>query len=167
VPTANAGPDVAIIKGQSVKLQGDAGGTSINILWSPAIGINNPKIESPVVSPTENTVYTLMVESTQGCGTASDDVVVKVFAELKIPNAFSPNGDGINDTWRIEALAVYPKSVVRIFDRYGLQVYSSTGYNTPWDGRKNGKPVPVGIYYYLIDTKNGVDEFKGSVTVIR
>jgi gliding motility-associated-like protein len=109
----------------------------------------------------------MLVESTQGCGTATDDVVVKVFGELKIPNAFSPNGDGINDTWRIDALAVYPQSVVRIFDRYGQQVYSSTGYNIPWDGRKNGKPVPIGLYYYLIDTKNGVDEFKGSIMVIR
>jgi gliding motility-associated-like protein len=167
VPTANAGPDLAIIKGQSVKLEGDAGGSNINIAWSPVTGMSNPTIETPTVSPQENTVYTMLVQSNQGCGSASDDVTVKVFSELKIPNAFSPNGDGINDTWRIDVLAVYPKSVVRIFDRYGLQVYSSTGYNTPWDGRKNGKPVPVGIYYYLIDTKNGNDEFKGSVTVIR
>jgi gliding motility-associated-like protein len=167
VPTANAGPDLAIIAGQSVNLQGDAGGTNTTIRWSPTTGMSNSTVESPRVSPVASTTYTMLVESTQGCGSASDDVLVKVFEKLNIPNAFSPNGDGTNDTWRIDALAVYPRSLVDVYDRYGQLVFKSTGYNRPWDGTRNGNPVPTGVYYYLIDTKNGSDVFKGSVMVIR
>jgi gliding motility-associated-like protein len=167
VPTANAGPDLYIIAGQSVTLQGQAGGTNTSILWSPASNMSNPKIATPVVSPVSSTSYKMVVASSQGCGTASDEVFVKVFDKLNIPNAFSPNGDGTNDTWRMDALKVFPKSAVMVYDRYGQIVFKSTGYNNPWDGTRNGKPVPVGLYYYLIDPNNGSDKFSGSVMVIR
>lgn len=167
VPKANAGPDLAIIAGQSVNLQGDATGSNIKITWTPAFSLNNPSIESPRASPLLITNYTMLVESNEGCGEASDDVLVKVFDALKIPNAFSPNGDGTNDTWRMDALAVFPNSLVGVYDRYGQIVFKSTGYTVPWDGTRNGKPVPIGLYYYLIDTRNGNDMLKGSVMVIR
>jgi gliding motility-associated-like protein len=168
IPTANAGPDLAIIVGQSIPIQGQAGGTNVSILWSPAFDLNDPTIATPLASPTENALYTITVESNDGCGIATDEVFIKVFEELKIPNAFSPNGDGINDAWRMDALAVYPNSVIRVFDRYGQVVFKSTGYNIPWDGTRNGVPVPVGMYYYIIDTKtNTAGVFKGSIMVVR
>ena len=84
-----------------------------------------------------------------------------------MPTAFSPNGDGINDSWRIEALITYPEALVSVYNRYGQLVFKSTGYNKPWDGTRNGKPLPVDTYYYIIDLKNNIPTIQGSVFIIR
>jgi len=83
-----------------------------------------------------------------------------------IPNAFSPNGDNINDRWMIEALNKYPGCRVTVFDRYGQLLFYSEGYEYPWDGSFNGKPVPIGTYYYIIDLKSG-EKISGSVTLLK
>jgi gliding motility-associated-like protein len=94
-------------------------------------------------------------------------VFVKVLLAPVIPNAFSPNADGINDVWSIRYLDSYPGTVVQVFDRYGRQVYMSMGYTTPWNGKYQNKDLPVGVYYYVIDPKNGRKTITGSVTIIR
>ena len=81
--------------------------------------------------------YVLTATSVEGCK-ASDQVNVKLLYKIKIPNAFSPNGDAINDVWNISNLSDYPGCVVDIFDRYGKQVFNSIGYNRPWNGTRNG-----------------------------
>lgn len=88
-------------------------------------------------------------------------------AVLVVPNTFTPNGDGINDTWNLPALASYPNCTVNIYDRYGQVMFRSIGYPTPWDGRHNGKDVPTGVYYYIIDKKNNTGPVSGSLTVLR
>ncbi|MEP6614330.1 MAG: MBG domain-containing protein, partial [Mucilaginibacter sp.] len=88
-------------------------------------------------------------------------------AILVVPNTFTPNGDGINDTWNLPALISYPNCAVNIYDRYGQMVFHSVGYATPWDGRYNNKNVPTGVYYYLIDRKNNTELVSGSLTVLR
>jgi gliding motility-associated-like protein len=87
--------------------------------------------------------------------------------DIKIPNTFTPNGDGINDYWDIPALASYPNCVVSIFDRAGSLLFQSRGYPIPWDGTYKGKPVPFATYYYVIETGAPVQRLSGSVTVIR
>jgi gliding motility-associated-like protein len=84
-----------------------------------------------------------------------------------IPNVFSPNGDGKHDTWRIEYLNKYPFCTVDVFDRNGQPVYHSYRYDSEWDGTYNGKPVPMGVYYYVIKPNSGREPITGSVTVIR
>jgi len=86
---------------------------------------------------------------------------------LDIPNTFTPNGDGINDTWQIKYLEYYPRSTVNIFDRWGQKVFSSIGYPIPWDGTYNGRVLPVGTYYYIIDPKTGQGVFSGWLALIR
>ncbi|WP_158990276.1 gliding motility-associated C-terminal domain-containing protein [Mucilaginibacter sp. L196] len=86
---------------------------------------------------------------------------------LSIPNTFTPNGDGINDTWEIKYLDYYPKSTVNIFNRWGQKVFSSIGYPTPWDGTYKGTVLPSGTYYYIIDPKNGQAVFSGWLAIIR
>jgi len=88
-------------------------------------------------------------------------------AILVVPNTFTPNGDGINDTWNLPALLSYPNCTVNIYDRYGQMVFHSIGYSTPWDGRYNSKNVPTGVYYYLIDRKNKAELVSGSLTLLR
>ena len=86
---------------------------------------------------------------------------------LVIPNAFSPNNDGINDVWDIPNLRDYPGSTVQIFNRSGQLVFTSNGYNKPWDGKYLGAPLPIGTYYYIIDPRNGIKTLSGSITILR
>jgi len=77
-------------------------------------------------------------------------VIVLVQENISPPNAFTPNGDGINDTWNIGSIADYAGCKVDIFNRYGQQVFHSTGYGRPWGWNSRGA-VPVGTYCYIIN----------------
>jgi gliding motility-associated-like protein len=93
--------------------------------------------------------------------------ITAVPATISIPNAFTPNGDGVNDEWNIKSLIDYPQSILSVYNRYGSLVYQSKGYPKPWDGTYHGSQVPVGTYYYIIDLKNGTSKLSGYVTVLR
>lgn len=88
-------------------------------------------------------------------------------AKYPVTNAFSPNGDGINDVWNLPFLINFPGCRVQIFNRNGGMIYTSTGYDTPWDGTIAGRPAPVGTYYYIIDLRNGEKPLAGSITLLR
>lgn len=166
-PTADAGPDKHILQGTEVQLNGAVTGNGISYYWTPSNYLDNDTSIIPLASPPSDITYTLHVTSNNGCGTATDDVLVTVFKKLTVPNAFSPNGDGINDFWNILYLDTYIDASVLVFDRYGRVVFESKGYTKPWDGTFNGKPVPVGTYYYIIDTKTIAPKLNGSVFLIR
>ncbi|MDB5192918.1 MAG: hypothetical protein JWQ96_2481 [Segetibacter sp.] len=82
-------------------------------------------------------------------------------------NVFSPNGDGINDVWTLKGLKDFTTCTVEVFTRYGQKVFSSVGYNNPWNGTLNSQILPVGTYYYVIDLRDGTTPFGGSVTILR
>lgn len=85
-----------------------------------------------------------------------------------IPNAFTPNGDGINDLWNIKSIEAYPKCLVSVYSRYGSLVYQSRGYARSWDGTSNGTPLPTGTYYYIINLNEGESlPLTGYVALIR
>jgi len=86
---------------------------------------------------------------------------------IAIPNVFSPNGDGINDSWRIKYLDNFPNAIVDVYNRYGQLVFHSIGYSKNWDGKYNGKDVPVGTYYYLIVTAPSTEPLSGSISILR
>jgi gliding motility-associated-like protein len=165
-PVANAGPDLYIFAGDSATLQGSVSATG-RYYWQPPAFLNDPQSLQPRASPGSSQVYTLFAESANGCGTTSDAMQVYVYEAVEIPNVFSPNGDGINDTWQIRALASYPDCRVQVFDRYGRLLLSQTNYNTPWDGRYRNQPLPAGVYYYVIDLRVANRLLKGSVTLLR
>ena len=88
---------------------------------------------------------------------------------MNVPNAFSPNNDGTNDTWEIEGLDSYDQASVQVYNRWGQLVYNRSGEYTPWDGtNKQGKDLPVGTYYYVIKLNQpGKDNLKGDLTIIK
>lgn len=86
---------------------------------------------------------------------------------LAIPNTFTPNGDGINDTWEIKSLENYPNCTVAVYNRWGEKLYSSVGYSIPWDGTYKGIKLPVGAYYYIINLNNGVKAISGWVAIVK
>lgn len=147
----NAGPDKAIFEGDTITLNGSIKGTPLDLYWTPATNIQQSHTVTPVVSPVENTTYALYAVSGAGCATESDDVFVRVYKRLKIPNIFSPNGDGINDTWQIQHMDTYPQATLKVFTRSGQVIFEMKSGDAFWNGTYLGKPVPVGTYYYLID----------------
>ena len=169
-PTANAGADIQLLEGDTALLSGKGIGNGLTYEWSPNQFINNNNINSPRVWPKDNDYYTykLKVTTDKGC-VAFDEMRVKLLRLLAVPNAFSPNGDGINDTWVIPYLAQYPGADIEIYNRYGQRVYRAVNYTAgqEWDGKLNGNIIPVGTYYWIINPKNGRKQFNGSVTILR
>jgi gliding motility-associated-like protein len=167
-PLANAGPNKQILEGDQVPLEGIAEGTNVIYFWTPVNYLTNTNSLNPQAAPVDNITYTLNVVSQMGCGTSTDDVFVRVFKKVKIPNAFSPNGDGINDDWKIVNLITYPEATVQVFNRHGQKVFESRGYNVNWNGTYNSQPLPVGTYYYVIDLKTDLfPKLTGWVFVVR
>lgn len=112
-------------------------------------------------------IYYVTITDFFGC-TYSDTISVSFDAsEIEIYNAFTPNGDGKNDVWNIKHIEAYPNCEVLVYDQWGVKVFESTGYTEPWDGRYNGKDLPSGVYYYVIDLKNGKKAYNGSLTIIK
>ncbi|MGZ8558655.1 MAG: T9SS type B sorting domain-containing protein [Chitinophagaceae bacterium] len=166
-PNANAGTDKWIIKGNSAQLAGNAEGQNISYSWLPDVYINNPRVLQPFVNPPNDTSYILTVLSNDGCGIAKDTVQVFVYKDVFVPNAFSPNDDGLNDTWIIPALNVYPEFEITVFNRQGQIVFHQKNNNRPWNGRFKGSLLPMGVYVYIIDLKLGGDILKGTLALIR
>jgi gliding motility-associated-like protein len=88
-------------------------------------------------------------------------------ADIIIPNIFTPNSDGANDTWAIKYIEYYPNCKVDVFNRLGTRIFSSIGYSVPWNGRLKDHNLPSGVYYYTIDIKNNAPVKSGWVTIIR
>ncbi|MER2997765.1 gliding motility-associated C-terminal domain-containing protein [Pontibacter populi] len=162
-PSADAGPDKTIIKGRSIPLEASGGDT---YSWSPAIGLNNPNIANPVATPETTTTYTVTITTAGGC-TFSDDVTITVLPFVEIPNTFTPNRDGINDTWEIANLKKYPNCKVQVFNQWGTMVFQSNGYQAPWDGRYNGQELPLATYYYVIQLEPSEKPLTGSITIVK
>ncbi len=165
---ANAGPDAIIIAGDSYQLQ--ATGSAGTYLWTPSSGLSSTGVLSPVANPAVTTTYTLRVTTGQGCF-ATDDVTITVVPYCVKPmDAFTPNGDGINDRWLITNGNCLVRAKARVFNRYGAKVFESNDYKNTWDGTYKGKPLPDGTYYYLISyfLVNGKQILlNGNVTILR
>jgi gliding motility-associated-like protein len=166
VPVANAGPDLFVLSGGMIQLQGSASGSGLTYLWSPARWLSDPMLLQPFASPLDTVTYRLAVTSSDGC-ISTDAVYIKVLKAPEIPNVFTPNGDNINDRWEIKYLDSYPNATVEVYNRYGQLVFRSKNYFNPWDGTYNGKQIPVGTYYYIIIPGNGRKQLSGFVDVIR
>ncbi|MEO8404601.1 MAG: gliding motility-associated C-terminal domain-containing protein [Chitinophagaceae bacterium] len=166
-PRADAGPDKYIIKGGSTQLLGIATGQGIDYSWSPASYIDNVSLMQPTVNPPQDMSYLLTVVSNEGCGTSTDVVQVYVYPDVYVPNAFSPNNDGTNDTWFVPALRAYTDYTVSVFNRFGQLMFYSKNTIKPWDGTYHGMPQPTGAYVYMIDIKEEKRILKGSLILLR
>jgi gliding motility-associated-like protein len=111
--------------------------------------------------------YLVTVSDNNGCFTVDSSDVVSLSSHIIVYSAFTPNDDGKNDVWNIKYINNFPECVVSIYNEWGIVVFESTGYETPWDGTKSGSPLPAGSYYYVIDLKDGSEAYTGSVTLMK
>jgi gliding motility-associated-like protein len=165
-PVVNAGPDHIMIVNTSVTLSGSVEGAQLKYLWTPDKYISDVSQLTPVVTPPVDYTYTLSAQSLWGC-TNADSVSVKVVSEIYIPNAFTPNGDGVNDRWEIPFLDPSLGAKVSVFNRWGQLVYHASSATVSWDGNTNGLPQPNGLYVYIIQIRNVNRVLKGTITLIR
>jgi gliding motility-associated-like protein len=169
-PLASAGPDGYNNCGNGVVLMASASGGAVS--WFPEDGLDDPTAEQPFASPPVTTTYTLTVSN--GVCSATDEVtVVSDCSSLRVPNIFSPNGDGANDTFEVVAGGVRDFEL-RIFNRWGHLVFESDDPGRMWDGTSEGRNVPGGSYFYTLKAIDfgGRDlaaeaHASGYVTVIR
>lgn len=166
-PQISAGPDLFVLDDGQKQIQATATGTITGFQWSPADYLSDPAILKPIINrPQEDKIYTLTVTGRGDC-VSKDELRLTVLKLPAPPNTFTPNGDGINDLWEIKYLDQYPGCAVELFDPQGRMLYRSTGYPQPWDGTRNGVPLPTGTYYYVIDPKNGRKKMVGFITILR
>jgi gliding motility-associated-like protein len=162
-----------IFEGMSVAFNAVSNaGTGASYQWAvngTATGTNNTLYTSRLLK--NGDVVTCTVVGTAACilPVTSEPVTIIVNPAVDIPvnNTITPNGDGINDVWNIPTLVYYPANVVDIYNRFGMPVFHSNGYGTPWDGTTNARPLPVGTYYFLINLGYNDQRVSGSVTIIR
>ncbi|TWJ02255.1 gliding motility-associated-like protein [Mucilaginibacter frigoritolerans] len=134
-------------------------------------------ISSNILQDAPNGMFKVPVSGTRSyfitqylgnCESARTEVLVTVGAtDISIPNAFTPNNDGINDYWDIKGIENYPNAVVQVFNRYGQKVFESKGYGNPFNGTLGGNNLPVGVYYYIINLKSNCSLLSGSLTLLR
>lgn len=139
-----------------------------SIYWEPSYLVQTGTSTSTYADPKETTTFYANA-TINGC-LISKPIVVSVIEDLKIYNTFSPNGDGINETWIIEGIEKYPDAEISIFTRWGQRVFFMLGYNQTkaWDGTNNGKKLSAGTYFYTIYLNNNSDKLlKGSINLIR
>ncbi len=120
-----------------------------------------------VVHPEQTTTYYLSAAD-GSCESPRVPVRIEISnAGIRPPNAFSPNGDGQYDTWRIAGLDSYPNARVSIFNRNGQLIFAQRSGEPDFDGRYKGNDLPVGAYFYLIDLGMGCEPLKGSLNLLR
>ena len=166
-PKLNMGPDLVVLQGGVITIKPIfVYGDSLQFKWTPSSYLSSDTSSHPNASPPDDIRYYLQLTALGNCS-VNDSIFITVLKSPIIPNTFSPNGDGINDTWKIKYLDSYPGATVDVYNRYGQPVFHSNGYSKEWDGTTNGKALPIGTYYYVINPKNGKPIFSGSITIIR
>lgn len=162
----SAGNNTTIFLGQSIQLNGTGNGTA---LWSPIDGLDSINIFNPTATPTVTITYLLTVTDNNSC-ISKDSVLITIDLlefEGLITNLFTPNGDGINDTWHIKDIEKYPESEVFVYNIYGKLVYTKKGYTNDWQGTYNGADLPDGTYYYVLRFEDNDKISKGSLDILR
>jgi gliding motility-associated-like protein len=133
------------------------------------VGANSPTFTTTNLKNGDNVTCTVRLTLACIAPITSESLIMNILASptVRIPNTFTPNGDGINDLWDIPDLTFYPNCSVKIYNRYGKLLYYSKGYNVAWDGTYNSKMVPFSTYYYVINLDNSGNMLSGYVTIIR
>lgn len=148
--------------------------TSLALAYAPFTSINSDdfviNLESNV-NGSERRVSALYSEAIKlsDITAVTPESTIPAYMELEIPNIITPNDDGINDSWVIKNIELYPNNAIRIFDRDGRLIYSKLGYDNSWNGMFNGFPLPEDTYYYVLylDSNKGKDTLKGYISLVR
>ena len=147
-------PAINAVKNWNTLLQARTFG--INYLWTPSIGLNNPRISNPIFNHDQVSDYIIRIQSKAACVTY-DTQQVRMFvkSDIQVPRAFTPNGDGHNDKLDVFLIGIAEFRFFRVFNRWGQLLYETKDVNRRWDGIFNGVKQPLETYVW---TAEGVAE---------
>lgn len=165
--TITLSEDVTICPGDEVTLNAQGGATYEWVVDDEVV-----ETESEITLPIgEMTTFNVTAISEFSC-TKTASVTVDVDeelcdVELKVPNAFTPNGDGTNDAFVIENLDRYPQATIEIYNRWGQIVYEAAPYGNDWNGTNDGEDLPHATYYYILELNDGSPVQTGTITILK
>jgi len=167
-PTVDISDDVTIFQGTNTVLSIETDGSSY--LWTPSESLNCEDCLSTAATPDSTTLYTVYVTADNGC-TVSEQVLVTVVpvVAIGVPSAFSPNGDKVNDYFKVEGAGIV-KMNLNVYNRYGQKVFESSSQDFGWDGKFKGKEENPGVFAYTLEyvLSNGeTGVIKGNVTLVK
>ncbi|HAE14023.1 MAG TPA: hypothetical protein DCG24_07305 [Bacteroidetes bacterium] len=176
--SAIAVPDATIVMGEFVTLSSNLLSDDFTYVWTPDYNISSTIYPVVTANPFSTTEYCLTVTSNQAPCVTTSCVTIEVISDVVIPNAFSPNGDGVNDKFRVPELGDICNSITQftIYDRWGEIVHdfqggTGLGIGPTWEGRhyQTNIDLPIGTYIYFIrlDCDGGERIFTGDVLLIR
>jgi gliding motility-associated-like protein len=167
-PVHSSNRDTTIGYGKSVRLYATG---ATNYTWTPVGSLDNPNSPAPLASPTQTTNYVVSGMDSNGCVYRD---TVKVMVDYKnnllIPSAFTPNGDGRNDIFKVVNPSFQRLIEFRVFNRWGQEVFSTQDILDGWDGKWKGAEQAMGNYQYLIRVAypdGNVETYKGDISLIR
>ena len=138
-----------------------------SFVWEPATGIINPTSPDPIVAPVATTTYSLIATDEDGCKFSYPITInYSPSGNIAVPSAFSPNGDGHNDVFRILHVCNFQLDDFSIYNRWGEMIFETTLINGFW----SGNDAPIGVYAYVIKGHTYQNEpvfMKGNVTLLR
>lgn len=176
-PLLDIGPNLTLSTGSTIQLHPvTQNGPIISWVWTPAAGLSCTTCPAPILTVTDNRYYVLTVTNNFGC-IINDTIFINAFcknAQAFIPNAFTPDGDGLNDLLMVRGRGIFVKSF-RIFNRWGELVFEKTNFNPndlqyAWDGKVRGVPAPPDVFVYTAEVicDNGIIyTYKGNTTLLK
>ena len=166
-------PDTVILEiGQEIQLIAKEGFTLYQ--WSPPGELSCTDCPDPIAHPNSSSSYRLTVTDGNGC-TATAEYRVLLFPpcdpqRLLVPNAFTPDGDGNNDVFKVVPYEGFEQVLsLQIYNRWGQRIYLGSGPKAGWDGTADGKPAPADAYVWILEADCGgvAGRVVGDVTLIR
>lgn len=168
-----AGRDTTLAIGQPLPLlAADVNNIGfVQYQWSPSYGLSNPFIANPTAILDRDMVYTVTARNSIGC-VASDDIRIKVYKgpDIYVPNAFTPDGNGVNDILRAIPVGIKDFRYFRIYNRWGTLIFTTNTPLTGWDGTIRGNRQTTETYVWMaegVDYKGYIVQRKGTVTIIK
>jgi gliding motility-associated-like protein len=174
-----AGPDTTVVLGQpyqlSASLLGASGSvispTSLQYLWMPSFGLNNATLQNPLATIFANQTYTVEISTPEGCkGVGVVRLEVLMGPEIYVPTGFTPNGDGLNDRFKVFPVGIKQFDYLRVYNRWGQLVFETKDPAIGWDAKLRGLDQPTGAFIFVVQgvtDKGKVINKKGTVVLTR
>ena len=127
-----------------------------------------PIADNPAITGLRSGTYHLIVTDSTGCSYSLKNIRIPENLNecIHIPNVFTPNDDGINDTWEITHIDMYPDAKIFVYNRWGQKMYEGNGTSEYWNGEYRGKKVPAGTYFYVVELGEGHNTYSGPLSIL-
>jgi gliding motility-associated-like protein len=170
--SVDAGSDKIIVLFNTIAIGGNpTTSDALSLTWEPAVFLDNANLPNPTTTNTIDVTFTVTGTDGNGCS-VSDTVQVKLLPEVKISSGFSPNGDGKNDNWTITGADYYENNHLKIYNRFGTEVYHKEKYINEFVGKANvstlgGEVLPDGTYFFVFDKFNNGEDVETGYLYIK